>query len=127
MRLVWARTAAGHLEIRTRALITERAQRYLLLAIDGVSSEVVLQASLASLTEISPAHFQMLKSLHLIAPVVAPSAFPKMGKTAPPNETRPLTQRARGCASRRRGRQRGVQRLRRATTPSTPRPAIIKA
>lgn len=66
---VWARTSAGQLEISARTVLTQRAQRHLLLAIDGVASEEMLQASLSGLADIAPMHFQMLSSLGLIAPV----------------------------------------------------------
>ena len=68
--MIWAKTEAGRIEIQARALVKERAQRNLLLVIDGVKTEEMLLAGLAG---ISSADFEALQSLGLIAPVVAPS------------------------------------------------------
>jgi len=54
--------------MQARALVKERAQRNLLLVIDGVKTEEMLLANLAG---ISAADFAELHSLGLIAPVVA--------------------------------------------------------
>ena len=75
--MIWAKTDAGRIEMRARALVKERAQRNLLLVIDGVKSEAMLLAALAGITS---ADFLSLQALGLIAPVqatvarVAPSA-----------------------------------------------------
>jgi len=53
--------------MQARALVKERAQRNLLLVIDGVKTEEMLLANLAG---ISAADFAELHSLGLIAPVV---------------------------------------------------------
>ena len=53
--------------MRSRALVKERAQRNLLLVIDGAKSEEMLLANLAG---ISAADFAALQSMGLIAPVV---------------------------------------------------------
>ena len=56
--------------MQARALVKERAQRNLLLVIDGVKTEEMLLANLAG---ISAADFAELHSLGLIAPVAGPS------------------------------------------------------
>ncbi len=63
--MIWAKTEAGRIEMQARALVKERAQRNLLLVIDGVKSDELL---LASLTGISAADFEALQTLGLIAP-----------------------------------------------------------
>jgi len=64
--VIWTKTDAGRLEMQARALVKERAQRNLLLVIDGVKTEEMLLENLAG---ISPADFQELQALGLIAPV----------------------------------------------------------
>jgi len=66
--VIWTKTDAGRIEMQARALVKERAQRNLLLVIDGVKTEEMLLANLAG---ISAADFAELHSLGLIAPVVA--------------------------------------------------------
>ncbi|MEO6032550.1 MAG: hypothetical protein ABIP61_11720 [Burkholderiaceae bacterium] len=84
--MIWARTDAGRVEMHTRALVKERAQRNLLFVIDGVKSEAMLLAGLAG---ISGADFQTLQALGLIAPVstsgarAAPAASAAPGRPAP--------------------------------------------
>jgi len=56
--------------MQARALVKERAQRNLLLVIDGIKSEEMLLAGLAG---IGPADFATLQSLGLIAPVTGSS------------------------------------------------------
>lgn len=68
--MIWAKTDAGRTEMQARALVKERAQRNLLLVIDGVKTEEMLLAGLAGIT---PDDFAALNSLGLIAPVAAPS------------------------------------------------------
>ena len=62
--MIWTKTEAGRTEMQARALVKERAQRNLLLVIDGIKSEEMLLANLAGITE---ADFQTLRSLGLIA------------------------------------------------------------
>lgn len=64
--MIWAKTDAGRIEMQTRALVKERAQRNLLLVIDGVKTEEMLLAGLAG---ISADDFAALQSLGLIAPL----------------------------------------------------------
>jgi len=63
--VIWAKTDAGRVEMQAKALVKERAQRNLLLVIDGVKTEEMLLANLAG---ISAADFRALQSLGLIAP-----------------------------------------------------------
>jgi hypothetical protein len=63
--VIWAKTDAGRIEMQARALVKERAQRNLLLVIDGIKTEEMLLANLAG---ISAADFLVLQSLGLIAP-----------------------------------------------------------
>jgi hypothetical protein len=69
--VIWIKTDAGRIEMQARALVKERAQRNLLLVIDGVKTEEMLLANLAGITADD---FAALQSLGLIAPVNAPSA-----------------------------------------------------
>jgi hypothetical protein len=69
--VIWAKTEAGRLEIQARALVKERAQRNLLLVIDGAKSEEMLLANLAG---ISAADFEALQSLGLIVPLASSGA-----------------------------------------------------
>jgi hypothetical protein len=64
--VIWSKTEAGRVEMQTRALVKERAQRNLLLLIDGVKTEEML---LANVTGLKPEDFKFLESLNLIAPV----------------------------------------------------------
>ena len=63
--MIWSKTDAGRIEMRTRALVKERAQRNLLLVIDGTKTEEMLLANLAG---ISAADFIALQGMGLIAP-----------------------------------------------------------
>jgi hypothetical protein len=65
--VIWTKTDAGRIEMQARALVKERAQRNLLLVIDGVKTEEMLLANLAGITATD---FAELQSLGLIAPVV---------------------------------------------------------
>lgn len=78
--MIWAKTDAGRIEMQARALVKERAQRNLLLVIDGIKSEDMLLASLAG---ISAADFTALEAMGLIAPVV-----PASGRTGSPQTSR---------------------------------------
>lgn len=69
--MIWSKTDAGRIEMQARALVKERAQRNLLLVIDGVKTEEMLLAGLAGITA---ADFTMLQSLGLIAPLAPASA-----------------------------------------------------
>lgn len=79
--MIWIKTDAGRTEMQTRVLVKERAQRNLLLVIDGVKTEEMLLAHLAGISE---ADFQTLRTLGLIAP--APSSTSRSsGGTQPPS------------------------------------------
>jgi hypothetical protein len=67
--LIWAKTDAGRTEIQARALVKERAQRNLLLVIDGAKTEEMLLANLAGITADD---FAALQSLGLIVPLAPP-------------------------------------------------------
>lgn len=67
--------------MQARALVKERAQRNLLLVIDGVKTEEMLLANLAG---ISAADFAELHSLGLIAPVAGTSNKVTTGSRAAP-------------------------------------------
>ena len=71
--MIWTKTDAGRTEIQARSLVKERAQRTLLLLIDGLKSDEML---LASLGGISAADFGALQALGLITPAPAPSPSP---------------------------------------------------
>ena len=75
--------------MQSRALVKERAQRNLLLVIDGIKTEEML---LAQLVGIAPADFQTLHTLGLIEPAGPPHArgasalqppLPRPATTAP--------------------------------------------
>lgn len=68
--MIWVKTEAGRTEIQARALVKERAQRNLLLVIDGIKTEEMLLANLAG---ISADDFAALQSLGLIVPVAPPA------------------------------------------------------
>jgi hypothetical protein len=64
--LIWAKTDAGRIEMQARALVKERAQRNLLLVIDGIKTEEMLLTGLAGITL---ADFTALQTMGLIVPV----------------------------------------------------------
>jgi hypothetical protein len=68
--VIWAKTEAGRVEMQAKALVKERAQRNLLLLIDGQKSEEMLLTNVAGIT---PDDFGALESLGLIEPVAAPA------------------------------------------------------
>ncbi len=68
--MIWAKTDAGRIEMQARALVKERAQRNLLLVIDGTKTDEML---LAGLTGIGAEDFAVLQSLGLIAPLASGS------------------------------------------------------
>ena len=65
--------------MQARALVKDRAQRNLLLVIDGKTSAETLLAKLAGITA---ADFATLESLGLIAPVAAPAPAPAPARRA---------------------------------------------
>jgi len=69
--VIWAKTEAGRAEMQSKALIKERAQRNLLLLIDGQKSEEMLLANVAGIT---PDDFSALVSMGLIEPVPGASS-----------------------------------------------------
>ena len=68
--MIWAKTDAGRTEIQARALVKERAQRNLLLVIDGIKTDEML---LANLVGITADDFAALQSLGLITPAAGTS------------------------------------------------------
>jgi len=97
--VTWIKTDAGRIEMQARALVKERAQRNLLLLIDGTKSDEML---LNNLVGISAVDFEVLQSLGLITQVVVSGArsgsSPRPGSSAPaaaasaspPTESAPL-------------------------------------
>ncbi|HEY9237492.1 MAG TPA: hypothetical protein VIP10_01520, partial [Burkholderiaceae bacterium] len=69
--MIWVKTDAGRTEIQARALVKERAQRNLLLVIDGIKTDEMLLANLAGITADD---FAALQSLGLIVPLPPPPA-----------------------------------------------------
>ncbi|NUZ04491.1 hypothetical protein [Piscinibacter koreensis] len=69
--MIWSKTEAGRREIQSRERVQARAQRTLLLLIDGVRTDATLLASVAGVT---PADFDTLHGLGLIAPAANGSA-----------------------------------------------------
>jgi hypothetical protein len=65
MAVIWIKTDAGRAEMQSRALVKERAQRTLLLLIDGIKSDELL---LASVVGTQPDDFKTLQALGLIGP-----------------------------------------------------------
>ena len=84
--MIWTKTDAGRTEIQARALVKERAQRNLLLVIDGLKTEAMLLANLAG---ISADDFAALQSLGLIVPAAA-SPGRSGGPVAPAADAVPL-------------------------------------
>lgn len=78
--MIWVKTDAGRTEMQARALVKERAQRNLLLVIDGVRTEESLLAGLAG---ISRDDFVVLEMLGLIAPQASPAASVRQGTALP--------------------------------------------
>lgn len=80
--VIWAKTDAGRSEIQARSVVKERAQRNLLLLIDGAKSTELLLSSLAG---ISQQDFRELAHLGLIAPAgsAAPAELPGAAPAAP--------------------------------------------
>jgi len=67
--LIWAKTDAGRAEIQARSQVKERAQRNLLLLIDGKTPAETL---LANLVGITAADFETLRDLGLIVAIAEP-------------------------------------------------------
>ena len=82
--MIWAKTDAGRAEMQARALVKERAQRNLLLVIDG---KTPAEALLSKLVGVSAADFEMLASLGLIEPVAAPALPPRPAPAPAASET----------------------------------------
>ena len=100
--VIWAKTDAGRAEMQARALVKERAQRNLLLLIDGIKSEEMLLANLAGITADD---FTALRRMGLIAPVAgAPAGRGGRSAAAAPAAA------ARGARRARRARLRAVHR-----------------
>jgi len=70
--------------MQARALVKERAQRNLLLVIDGVKTEEMLLTNLAGITLDD---FAALQSLGLIAPMAAASPSPSRSGSSPSART----------------------------------------
>lgn len=64
--MIWTKTDAGRIEMTARTLVKERAQRNLLLLIDGAKSEDML---LANVVGVTIDDFRALEAMGLIAPV----------------------------------------------------------
>jgi len=64
--VIWTKTDAGRIEMTARTRVKERAQRNLLLLIDGAKSEEML---LANVVGVTIEDFRALEALGLIAPV----------------------------------------------------------
>ncbi len=84
--MIWSKTDEGRAEVQARALVKERAQRNLLLLIDGVKSEEMLLANVAGL---KPEDFTWLASLNLITPVAGSSSRSGAEKAPAFAETEP--------------------------------------
>lgn len=69
--MIWSKTTAGRAEIQTRGLVKDRAQRNLLLLVDGVKTQEVL---LSNVVGSKPADFDALEALGLIAAASSPLA-----------------------------------------------------
>jgi len=78
--VIWAKTDAGRAEMQAKALIKERAQRNLLLLIDGHKSEEML---LANVMGITADDFSTLEAMGLIEPIVNVSARPNPARSVP--------------------------------------------
>lgn len=86
--MIWVKTDAGRAEMQERRLVRERAQRNLLLLIDGQKSEAML---LANVTGIAADDFRMLQALGLITPAAARpgAAAPKPAPAPTPSPAGP--------------------------------------
>jgi hypothetical protein len=84
--VIWAKTEAGRTEIQARALVKERAQRNLLLVVDGAKTE---EALIATITGLKASDFAVLQSLGLIAPVQTGGSARPSGVSGPRGNTVP--------------------------------------
>lgn len=84
--MIWSKTDEGRAEMQGRTLVKERAQRNLLLLIDGVKTEEMLLANVAG---VKPEDFQFLESLNLITPVAGSSSRSSAEKAPVFAETEP--------------------------------------
>lgn len=82
--MIWAKTDAGRAEMQARSLVKDRAQRNLLLVIDGKKTAERLLADLAG---ISAADFATLEGLGLITQVGPPPAPPSPPVAASANRS----------------------------------------
>jgi hypothetical protein len=82
--VIWSKTEAGRIEMRTRALVKDRALRNLLLVIDGVKTEALL---LAHLEGISITDFAALEAMGLIVPIAETRRPAASGAARPPAPT----------------------------------------
>jgi hypothetical protein len=85
--VIWSKTDEGRAEMQGRTLVKERAQRNLLLLIDGVKTEEMLLANVAG---VKPEDFQFLESLNLITPVAGSSSRSSAEKPPAFAETEPV-------------------------------------
>jgi hypothetical protein len=86
--VIWTKTDAGRTEIRTRRLVNDRAQRNLLLLIDGNKPDVEL---LQNVKGVSAADFDSLQALGLIE---SATVGIKPSTTSAPADDLPAPQRA---------------------------------
>jgi hypothetical protein len=78
--VIWAKTEAGRVEMQAKSLVKERAQRNLLLLIDGQKTEEMLLANVAGITKDD---FGALESMGLIETAAAPAAKSSRASAAP--------------------------------------------
>ncbi|MFL6662803.1 MAG: hypothetical protein ACJ8G7_11525 [Rhizobacter sp.] len=78
--MIWAKTDAGRVEMQAKALIKERAQRNLLLLIDGQKTEEMLLANVAGIT---PGDFAALEGMGLIEAVASSAGRTAGARSAP--------------------------------------------
>ena len=89
-KVIWTKTDAGRAEIQARRLVNDRAQRNLLLLIDGAKPDVGL---LQNVKGVSAADFQHLQGLGLIEPAavgIKPSAAASVINDEPAPQRAPL-------------------------------------
>lgn len=77
---MWAKTESGRAEMQRRALVADRAQRNLLLLVDGQKSDTVLLASVAGVSVHDLLH---LESLGLIEQAGAPGVATRSAAATP--------------------------------------------
>lgn len=89
--MIWVKTEMGRAEMKSRALVKDRARRNLLLLIDGTKSEEML---LSNLSGISADDFQELRKLDLIAPAIGAVTVGSATRPANADSTRPTVPQA---------------------------------